>query len=60
MTDSKIKLDQATLEASDDAMKVQAQTKLDGNCLGPPAIANGRVYVHSTEALYCFAGEGAP
>ena len=48
------------IEASDDGMKVQAQTKLDGNCLGAPAIANGRVYVHSTEALYCFAGEGAP
>ena len=43
---------------SDTGMEVLAQTQLDGNCLGAPAICNGRVYVHTTEALYCFAGDG--
>ena len=33
--------------------------QLEGNCLGAPAIANGRVYVHTTERLYAFGtGEG--
>ena len=31
--------------------------QLGGSCLGAPAISGGRVYVHSTEKLYCFAGE---
>jgi outer membrane protein assembly factor BamB len=34
-----------------------AQTlQLEGNCLGAPAVANGRVYVHTTAKLYCFGG----
>ena len=32
--------------------------QLEGSCLGAPAIANGRIYVHTTEKLYCF-GEGS-
>jgi outer membrane protein assembly factor BamB len=49
--------------------------QFEGNILGAPAIANGRLYVHTTSALYCFgaaeqkypdkpvaakAGRGAP
>ncbi len=33
---------------------------LEGNCLAAPAIAHGRVYVHTTEKLYCFGGGRAP
>ena len=32
--------------------------QLAGNCLGAPAIAGGRVYVHTTERLYCFGTLG--
>lgn len=31
-------------------------TQLEGNCLGAPSVWNGRVYVHTTERLYCFGG----
>jgi len=36
--------------------------QLEGSCLGAPAIANGRIYVHTTEKLYCFGDgkSGAP
>lgn len=43
---------------SDEGPKIEDKMQLDGNCLGAPAIANGRVYVHTTDALYCFAGQG--
>jgi outer membrane protein assembly factor BamB len=46
------------VKPSDEGMEVVAKAQLDGNCLGAPAICNGRVYVHTTEALYCFAGTG--
>lgn len=28
--------------------------KLEGNCIGAPSLSNGRLYVHTTEKLYCF------
>jgi outer membrane protein assembly factor BamB len=31
-----------------------AKIKLEGNCLGAPAVWNGKIYVHSTGKLYCF------
>ncbi|MAS92153.1 MAG: hypothetical protein CMO55_03060 [Verrucomicrobiales bacterium] len=33
--------------------------KLDGNCIGSPALCNGKVYVHTTEKLYCFEIENS-
>jgi hypothetical protein len=36
-----------------------SRTQLAGECLGAPAIANGRIYVHSTERLYCFGSDAA-
>ncbi|MEM7622144.1 MAG: PQQ-binding-like beta-propeller repeat protein, partial [Planctomycetota bacterium] len=33
-----------------------SKTQLEGNCLGAPSIWNGRIYVHTTEKLYCFDG----
>ena len=33
---------------------VLSHTKLEGECLGAPAIWNGRIYLLTTEKLYCF------
>ncbi|MCR9246913.1 MAG: PQQ-binding-like beta-propeller repeat protein [bacterium] len=46
------------IEPSDAGVDITAELQLEGNCLGAPAICNGRVYVHTTTALYCFAGPG--
>ncbi len=37
-----------------EGVEVLCSVQLEGNCLGAPAIANGRVYVHTTARLYCF------
>ncbi|MGI9013571.1 MAG: PQQ-binding-like beta-propeller repeat protein [Phycisphaerales bacterium] len=47
------------IRPSDAGMEKVSSTQLAGNCLGAPAIADGRIYVHTTEKLYCFAGEPA-
>ena len=44
------------LSVNDKGYKVLHEMQLAGNCLGAPAIANGRIYVHTTEKLYSFAG----
>jgi hypothetical protein len=44
---------------SDEGPEVLCRVQLGGNCLGAPAIAGGRIYVHTTERLYCF-GRPAP
>lgn len=31
---------------------------LEGNCIGTPLIYNGKIYVHTTEKLYCFGKAG--
>ena len=38
----------------EDAGEVLDSVELEGACLGAPAIANGRVYVHTTDRLYAF------
>lgn len=48
------------IEPSDKGPKILQTLQLKGNCLGAPAIANGRIYVHTTDQLYCFGnGTGA-
>jgi outer membrane protein assembly factor BamB len=42
------------IRPGDNGPAILSETQLEGNCLGAPAIANGRVYVHTTGALYCF------
>ncbi|HEX6882867.1 MAG TPA: PQQ-binding-like beta-propeller repeat protein [Planctomycetota bacterium] len=42
------------LRPTDAGPEVLDQDQLDGNCLGAPALANLRLYVHTTERLYCF------
>jgi len=44
------------LRPSRSGAEVLSATQLEGNCLGAPSIWNGRIYVHTTEKLYCFAG----
>lgn len=46
------------IEPSDEGPQILCKVQLEGNCLGAPAIASGRVYVHTTEKLYCFGREG--
>jgi len=51
------------IRPSDAGAQILARVKLEGRCLGAPAIANGRVYVFTTEKLYCFGsktGSAAP
>ncbi|NOT31617.1 MAG: PQQ-binding-like beta-propeller repeat protein [Planctomycetes bacterium] len=47
------------LAPSDQGPEVLDQDQLEGNCLGAPALANGRLYVHTTAKLYCFGGSTA-
>jgi outer membrane protein assembly factor BamB len=42
------------IRPSDTGPEVLDQEQLEGNCLGAPALANGRLYVHTTSKLYCF------
>lgn len=42
---------------SDTGPTIRQEVQLEGNCLGAPALANGRLYVHTTERLYCFGRE---
>jgi outer membrane protein assembly factor BamB len=42
------------LVPKDEGPEVLDQDQLAGNCLGAPAMANGKLYVHTTERLYCF------
>ncbi len=47
----------------DEGPEILAQLTLEGNCLGAPAIWNGKVYVQTTVKLYCFGkakGAGIP
>ncbi len=47
------------IRPTDAGPEILSSLQLEGECLGQPAIANGRVYVHTTERLYCFQGSGA-
>lgn len=47
------------VKPGDEGAEVLASVQLEGACLGAPAIANGQIYVHTTDRLYCF-GEHAP
>ncbi|MDQ3812399.1 MAG: PQQ-binding-like beta-propeller repeat protein [Armatimonadota bacterium] len=46
------------LQPSDSGVKILSKVQLPGNCLGAPAVWNGKVYVHTTEKLFCFGTKG--
>lgn len=47
------------LRLKDDGVEPLDVEQLEGDCLGAPAVWNGRVYVHTKKRLYCF-GSGQP
>ena len=42
------------IDVTGDEGRVLHKLKVDGNCIGSPAVCNGRVYLHTTEKLYAF------
>ncbi|MFT5051039.1 MAG: outer membrane protein assembly factor BamB [Chlamydiales bacterium] len=50
------------IKPSDEGMEILGQVQLEGACLGAPAVSGGRIYVHTTDRLYCFGkpADGAP
>ncbi len=49
-------LDAEGLRASPPALPVVAVNPLVGRCLASPAMAGGRLFIRTTQALYCLAG----
>ncbi len=46
------------VKPGDTGIEVLTKIQLEGNGLGSPSAWNGKVYVHSTEKLYCFGKAG--
>ncbi|MHC4994671.1 MAG: outer membrane protein assembly factor BamB family protein [Planctomycetota bacterium] len=46
------------LKVSREGAQSLSVTQLDGNCLGAPAIWNGKVYVFTNKRFYCFGTKG--
>lgn len=42
------------IDVRGDKPKIEHRLELEGNCIGSPALCNGRVYVHTTKKLYAF------
>lgn len=42
------------LRPSETGVEELCKVKLAGSCLGAPVVWNGKIYVHTTETLYCF------
>jgi len=42
------------IDVTGEEPEIEHELQLDGNCIGSPAICNGRVYVHTTEKFYAF------
>lgn len=45
------------IKPSDEKATVVNKIQLEGECLGAPAIWNGKVYVHTTQKLYAFGSK---
>ena len=46
------------LRPTDTGAQELSKAQLAGRCIGAPSAWNGKVYVHSTEKLYCFGRKG--
>ncbi|MCS6777120.1 MAG: PQQ-binding-like beta-propeller repeat protein [Chloroherpetonaceae bacterium] len=46
------------IRPKEDGAEVLSDVQLAGRCIGAPAVWNGKVYVFSTEKLYCFGRKG--
>lgn len=38
--------------------KILSHTPLEGRCFGSPAVYNGKIYIQTTQKLYCFGKKG--
>lgn len=46
------------LRPHDTGVTELCRVQLEGECLGAPAVWNGKIYVHTTQKLYCFGKRG--
>lgn len=46
------------LRPTDTGVAELCKLQLAGECLGAPAVWNGKIYVHTTQKLYCFGKKG--
>lgn len=46
------------LKVVGDQVEELDKVKLEGSCIGTPLVYNGKIYVHTTEKLYCFGTSG--
>jgi outer membrane protein assembly factor BamB len=46
------------LKPTDSGAEETCVVQLEGNCLGAPAIWNGKIYVHTNKKLYCWGKKG--
>lgn len=46
------------LRPSDAGAEELCKVQLAGSCLGAPAVWNGKIYVHTSERIYCFGRKG--
>ena len=53
-------IDAAALTATPPAVKVLAVNEITGVCLASPAVAGGRLFIRTLEALYCIGKDRAP
>ncbi|MFA5189255.1 MAG: HEAT repeat domain-containing protein [Verrucomicrobiia bacterium] len=53
-------MDAAALTATPPAVKVLAVNQIKGVCLASPAVAGGRLFIRTLEALYCIGKDRAP
>ncbi|MBI5820208.1 MAG: HEAT repeat domain-containing protein [Verrucomicrobia bacterium] len=53
-------IDAAALTATPPAVKVLAVNQIKGVCLASPAVAGGRLFIRTLEALYCIGKDRAP
>ena len=48
------------LRPSDTGAEILSKVQVEGTCLGAPAVWDGRIYLHTTEKLYCIGQAGNP
>jgi len=46
------------LRPTDTGVTELCKVQLAGECLGAPAVWNGKIYIHTTQKLYCFGKRG--
>lgn len=45
------------IKVKEDGGEILDKVKLEGSCLGSPSVWNGKIYIHTTQKLYCFGNE---